>query len=243
MNISKKKYEIIVQAGGSGSRLRHFTWNKPKCLVSYEGKPVIFYLFDLFQNSRFHIVGDYQIDKIKKYFKINPPTIDFKIYKTTEKGTCSGIKDTLKYIDEGKEILLLWSDLIVKKLPVFKKSPTIVTTSSFTCRWSLQNNKLVEKTSNNSGIPGIFYFKDKNILKKVPREGEFVKWCSINLKKFNHYKVNSLKELGDFSTIEKSYDKIGFGRYFNKIIIKDKHIIKKSIDKNYNHLIDKELNW
>ena len=100
MNIKQKKYEIIVQAGGSGSRLRHFTWNKPKCLVSYEGKPVIFYLFDLFQKSNFYIVGDYQIDKIKRYFKINAPPVNFKIYKTTEKGTCSGIKDALKDINE-----------------------------------------------------------------------------------------------------------------------------------------------
>ena len=32
---------IIVQAGGRGSRLRHHTWNKPKCLVSVRGKPLI----------------------------------------------------------------------------------------------------------------------------------------------------------------------------------------------------------
>ena len=45
------KFEVIVQAGGRGSRLRHYTWNKPKCLFSYEGKPVIFHLFDVFKNS------------------------------------------------------------------------------------------------------------------------------------------------------------------------------------------------
>ena len=243
MNIKKKNYEIIVQAGGSGSRLRHFTWNKPKCLVSYEGKPVIFYLFNLFQKSHFHIVGDYQIDKIKKYFKINAPPVNFTIYKTYEKGTCSGIDDVLKNIDEKKEILILWSDLIVDKLPVFKKSPTIITTSSFTCRWSLSKNKLVEKTSNNNGVPGIFYFKNKKLLKKIPKSGEFVKWYSLNIKNFYNIKVNSLKELGDFSTIEKSYNKIGFGRFFNSIKIRNNYIIKKSIDKNYNHLIEKEINW
>ena len=46
MHTKDKKYEVIVQAGGRGSRLRHYTWNKPKCLVSYEGKPVIFHLFE-----------------------------------------------------------------------------------------------------------------------------------------------------------------------------------------------------
>ena len=73
--------EVIVQAGGRGSRLRHFTWNKPKCLVSYNGKPVLYHLFDKFKNSNFHIIADYQISKIKKYFLISPPNNKYTIYK------------------------------------------------------------------------------------------------------------------------------------------------------------------
>ena len=241
--IKNKKYEVIVQAGGRGSRLRHYTWNKPKCLVSYEGKPVIFHIFDQFKNSNFHIIADYQIDKIKKYFKINSPPLNCKIYKTIEKGTCAGIKDVLQNVNSKNEIIILWSDLIIKKLPIFKKSPSIVTTSSFTCRWSIKQNKMIERASTNNGIPGIFYFKNKKLLKKIPNSGEFVKWCSLNLTNFYQNKINSLKELGDFSTIEKSYNKIGYGRYFNNIKINKKFVIKKSIDKNYNHLIKNELNW
>ena len=241
--MNKKKFEIIIQAGGRGSRLRHFTWNKPKCLVSYEGKPVIFHVFEQFKNSNFHIIADYQIDKIKKYFKINPPKANIKIYNTNEKGTCSGIKDALKNIDNNKEIIILWSDLIIKKIPILKKSPTIITTSSFICRWSVNKNKIVEQASTETGIPGLFYFKTKKLLKKLPKSGEFVKWCSNNLKSFHHQKVDSIRELGDFSTIEDSYNRIGYGRYFNKIQIKNKYVLKKSIDKNYNHLIKKELNW
>ena len=236
-------FEVIVQAGGRGSRLRHYTWNKPKCLVSYEGKPVIFHLFDVFKNSNFHIIADYQIDKIKKYFKINQPSVNFNVYCTKHKGTCAGIKDVLRNIDQKKKIIIIWSDLIIIKLPVFKNKATIITTSSFTCRWSIINNKIVEKTSANTGIPGIFYFQNKNLLKKIPKSGEFVKWYSNNIKKFNNLNFNKLKEIGDFSSIEKSYNKIGYGRYFNKIMIKKNYVIKKSIDKNYNHLINKEINW
>ena len=121
MNTNQKKYEIIIQAGGRGSRLRHFTWNKPKCLVSFEGKPVIFHIFDQFKNSNFHIIADYQVDKIRKYFKINSPNINYKIYKTNKKGTCSGIKDVLNNIHSNKEIIILWSDLIIKKFPIINK--------------------------------------------------------------------------------------------------------------------------
>ena len=224
--MNKQKYEVIIQAGGRGSRLRHYTWNKPKCLVSYEGKPVIFHIFDYLVNSKFHIIADYQIDKIQKYFAISPPKINYKIHKTKDKGTCAGIKDVLKSIDENKKILIIWSDLIVDKLPIFKKSPNIISTSSFPCRWSIKNNKMIEQTSSKKGIPGIFYFKDKKILKKIPRSGEFVKWCSQNIKNFYSNKINNLKELGDFSTIESSYNKIGYGRYFNKIIINKNSVLK-----------------
>ena len=237
------KYEVIVQAGGRGSRLRHYTWNKPKCLVSYEGKPVIFHIFNQFKNSNFHIIADYQIDKIKKYFKINPPGENYRIYNTKEKGTCSGIKNVLSNLEKNKKIIILWSDLIISKIPIFKKNPTIVTTSSFTCRWSIKKGKLVEEASANTGIPGIFYFKNKNLLKKIPRSGEFVKWYSLNIKTFHNLQINTLKELGDFSTIENSYNKIGYGRYFNKINISKNYVIKKAVDSNYNHLIHKELSW
>ena len=242
-NIKNNKYEIIIQAGGRGSRLRHYTWNKPKCLVSYEGKPVIFHIFEKFKNSNFHIIADYQVDQIRKYFKINPPKINIKIYNTKDKGTCAGIKDVLDNLNQKDKIIIVWSDLIIEKVPFFKKSPTIVTTSSFTCRWGIKNKKMSEKTSTNNGIPGIFYFKNKSSLKYIPKSGEFVKWCSTNIKNFYTKKINAIKELGDFSTVEDSYNKIGYGRYFNKIKITNKYVIKKSIDKNYDHLIKKELKW
>ena len=243
MKANKESYDVIVQAGGRGSRLRHYTWNKPKCLVSYEGKPVIFNLFDQLEKSNFHIIADYQIDKINKYFLISPPKVSYKIYKTEESGTCAGIKKVLKNIDKKKKILIIWSDLIIDQLPLFRKSPTIITTSSFMCRWSIKDNIMQESNSMNSGIPGIFFFKNKEILKKIPKSGEFVKWCSQNLKTFHSKQLNKLKELGDFSTIEDSYNKIGYGRYFNKIIINKKYVLKKAINKDFNHLIKKEQQW
>ena len=107
MFIENKSYEVIVQAGGRGSRLRHYTWNKPKCLVSYEGKPVIFKLFEKLDKSNFHIIADYQIDKINKYFLISPPKVTYKVYKTEESGTCAGIKKVLKNIYKNSYLLHL----------------------------------------------------------------------------------------------------------------------------------------
>jgi len=238
-----KNIDVIIQAGGRGSRLRHYTWNKPKCLVSHNGKPLIYHLFDYLIDANFHIIADYQVNKIKKYFLISPPKINYKIYNAKETGTCSGIKDVIKNVDKKNKIILVWSDLIIKDLPNIQKTPAIITTSSFMCRWSVQKNKIKEIASQKKGIPGIFYFKNKKSLNKIPTKGEFVKWYSNNFNKFYSLQVNSLKELGDFTTLESSYNKLGYGRYFNKILIKKDKVIKKSIDKEFSHLITNEQKW
>ena len=46
-----KKNYIIIQAGGKGTRLKHNTWNKPKCLVPILGKPILYHCMDFFKNS------------------------------------------------------------------------------------------------------------------------------------------------------------------------------------------------
>lgn len=82
---------VIVQAGGRGSRLRHHTWNKPKCLVSVHGKPLLYHLFDKFPTARFIIIGDYLYEQLENYLQVDPPQVEYKLIKTDQKGTCSGI--------------------------------------------------------------------------------------------------------------------------------------------------------
>ena len=69
---------VLVQAGGRGSRLRHHTWNKPKCLVSVDGKPILYHLFDRFPTARFVVIGDYLFDQLERYLKVNPPGVDVR---------------------------------------------------------------------------------------------------------------------------------------------------------------------
>ena len=108
---------IIVQAGGRGSRLRHHTWNKPKCLVSVKGKPLLYHLFDKFPNAHFHIIGDYAFDQLEKYLEVNKPVVPYTLTKTDEKGTCSGISDALKKVPPEDELIITWSDLIINEFP------------------------------------------------------------------------------------------------------------------------------
>lgn len=235
---------VIVQAGGRGSRLRHHTWNKPKCLVSVRGKPLLYHLFDRFPTATFHIIGDYAFDQLEKYLQINPPEAKFTLTQTTEKGTASGIAEALNAVPKDAELVITWSDLIIGKLPVISNTnvPVVVTTDAFTCRWTYQNSALIEKPGP-EGIPGIFYASRAEYFPEPPASGEFVKWFSLNVPIFKTVACNDLEELGDFSTIETQNDRAGFSRFFNEVKINSDTVIKRAIDINFSHLIGKEQDW
>jgi GTP:adenosylcobinamide-phosphate guanylyltransferase len=236
---------VIVQAGGRGSRLRHHTWNKPKCLVSVQGKPLLYHLFDKFLDAKFHIIGDYAFDKLKKYLETNKPDVEYSLFKSNTKGTCSGISDVLKVVPKDAELFIIWSDLKILELPQMPNTefPIVFTTEAFTCRWTLNDeNKLVERAGP-MGIPGIFYAKRAEYFPMPPTSGEFVKWFSNSVKNFEVVNANNIEELGDYVNIELQNDREGFSRFFNKVKINETTVEKHAIDKNYSHLILKEQHW
>jgi thiamine kinase-like enzyme len=234
---------VIVQAGGRGSRLRHHTWNKPKCLVSVRGKPLLYHLFDRFPNANFIIIGDYAFDKLQKYLEINKPLVNYKLIKTIEKGTASGIAVGLEMVPQAESLMIVWSDLIIGDLPEFPetKLPIVVTTDSFTCRWSCDAG--LRETPGRNGVSGIFFIDRAENFPRPPTSGEFVKWFSANIKDFQTVEAHDLEELGDFSTVELQNDRAGFSRFFNEVKILETTVEKRAIDLSYNHLITNEISW
>ena len=61
---------IIVQAGGSGTRLKHLTINKPKALVPINNLPMLFHLFRKYPDKRYVIIADYQKDVLREYLSV-----------------------------------------------------------------------------------------------------------------------------------------------------------------------------
>ena len=238
--------QVIVQAGGRGSRLRHHTWNKPKCLVSVNGKPILFHLFDRIPDAKFIVIGDYAFEQLEKYLSINKPLPKVVLSKTTKLGTCAGIKDALDTVDPEKPLLLLWSDLILDELPEWPSndSITVYTTDAFTCRWSASDGgQLVEVPSHEKGIPGMFYFSKSKMLTPPPEDGEFVKWFASNNPSFTTRRISKIRELGDFGSIELANDASGFSRFFNEVIVEEDSVSKKAIDPAYSELIQREISW
>lgn len=242
-----KQLTVIVQAGGRGSRLRHHTWNKPKCLVSVYGKPLLYHLFDQFNGARFIIIGDYAFDNLQAFLTINPPSVPYSTILTTHKGTLSGIREVINTINSDDPVLIIWSDLFIQgtlTIPSEAKQPVIYTTSDFVCRWSIsEENRLHERPSRENGIPGIFYFPNTSVLSDLPESGEFVKWFAANIDEHETLQTHGLEELGDFNTIEQHNTRDGFCRYFNEIKITPTTIIKSAKEQSFEKQQQREIQW
>jgi GTP:adenosylcobinamide-phosphate guanylyltransferase/thiamine kinase-like enzyme len=236
--------KIIVQAGGKGSRLEKHTFNKPKALVSVNGKPILFHLFDKFPDSEFIIISDYKHEVFKRYLK-KYAKVKFNIIKTNESGTCSGIEDSLFFIEEDEPFVLIWSDLILSDIELPKEVSTnfIGISQDFNCRWSYIEKSLIETPSINQGVAGFFIFKNKYELNLVPRSGEFVRWLKEKRKSFVEIPLFSTKEFGLRKEYEDNEIKNKKSRPFNRVIFTDTIVEKVPLDKTGIDLAKKEKNW
>jgi len=242
---------VIIQAGGKGTRMGKYTFNKPKALVPINGKPFILNTMEKLGDRFYIIIGDYKYDVLKRYLR-KFATRKYVLLKAKGKGTCSGIGDSLKYIPDQKSFVIIWSDLYIEK-PLdlekyfekrFNGSCGIVgLTNKFPCRWSFENGELKEKPSNTNGVMGIFAFESKRCLSDIPESGEFVRYLHDSNKILNHIYINEIEEFGTLSKYENHLKKYAFYRPFNKIVIKKDRVIKEPIDSYGSKLSNYERKW
>lgn len=212
--------EIVVQAGGRGSRLEILTANKPKALVPVDNLPMIFHLFKKYPDAHFKIIADYKKDVLKRYLQAFA-TVSYEIIEADGKGTCAGISSCLSKIPENTPFMLIWCDLLLaESAPNFLLDETknyIGISKSFPCRWSFVNNQIIEEPSETNGIAGLFIFKNKNELYDVPNEGEFVRYLAAKEINFNVLEMNGCMEIGTMlSYFQNELNKIK-SRSFNRL--------------------------
>ena len=169
---------IVVQAGGKGTRMGYLTYNKPKALVPVDNLPMLFHLFRKYPDKEYFIIGDYQYDVLAKYLnafaQVKYRMIDARGYK----GTCAGISKALADIPAQEPFMLIWSDLILPdeyEMPAVKGN-YIGIAKDFKCRWRYENGAFAEEASTTQGVAGQFVFQGKEVLDRLPDEGEFVRW-------------------------------------------------------------------
>ncbi len=100
-----KLIDVIIMAGGKGTRLKPITEILPKPLIPINNKPMLEHIIDnfkLFNFKKFHLIINHQGELIKSYF--NSLKNKQKIYFTKEKkplGTIGGLSLIKKNISEN----------------------------------------------------------------------------------------------------------------------------------------------
>lgn len=233
---------IVVQAGGKGTRLEHLTKNKPKCLVPINNLPILFQLFKRFPKKKFIIIGDYHFDVLKEYLRAFAEVQYILVDSTGKTGTLSGIKEAIRFIPEKSPFVLIWSDLILADDLQFPEQGRYIGLSKdFKCRWKYEAGKFEEIESYEYGVAGLFLFEDKNVLRDIPDQGEFVRWLQRQKLQFNELPMYKSKEYGLLS----EYNKLEPPkcRPFNQLIIKDNSIIKMPVTEQGKEIALKEQAW
>ena len=238
---------IIVQAGGKGTRLGHLTANKPKALVPIDNLPMLFHLFRQFPKAKFVIIADYKADVMHRYLNAFAD-VQYLIVDAHGQGTCAGISGAAEKIPEGEPFMLIWSDLVLPETFSFpaEEGNYIGLSDGFPCRWRYQDGKFEEILSSETGVAGLFLFQNKEALKGVPEEGEFVRWLQKQEKEFKTISLKRTEEFGLLSRIEEQ--KKGRPEFqcrpFNRIEkTDDGKLIKSGIDEQGRQLAIREKAW
>lgn len=237
--------KIIIQAGGKGTRLEGLTRNKPKCLVPVNNLPIIFYAFQKFKNAEFTIIADYKTDVLEKYLNAFGSQYNFKIVKTTKKGTISGIKDAISTYKDDEPFMIMWCDLILSEgfeIPE-QKGNYIGISKDFECRWSYIGNKFIKEPSKENGVAGLFIFENKQILKDIEEEGALVGWLEKQNIEFKRIDLFGSKEIGTLLSYADNTDDTPRCRPFNSMEFNGDIIIKKGINAQGQKIAIDEVAW
>lgn len=244
------KEHVVVQAGGKGTHLEYYCWNKPKCLVPVNGKPLLYHLFDTFPDTQFHVIIDYKADVLRRYVEVFPPAGDVRLVIADGVGTCGGIASCLAAIPDGAPFWLVWSDLFFNERPPSPESdkPVVFLSRGFPCRWSAVAGEdgrrvLVEVRGTSDGVMGLFWFPEKSFLAGLSREGEFVHWLSAHLEDFGVRHCDDVVELGTLNALQNHWDHCATTRFFNRITFQDDRVVKEAMVADYAPMIDREIAW
>lgn len=169
----------VILAAGVGSRLRPMTNDKPKCLVTTAGKPILQYQLDAYQEAGIKdlvVVVGYEGQAVKEYLKYNKDfkinIIDNEIYE--DSNNMYSFYLTKEYV-KGKPFILNNADLSVESCLISRmladERDDLVAVDV-----GLFNEESMKVTINESG-------KISDISKRITKEKAI--GCSIDFYKFS----------------------------------------------------------
>ncbi len=239
---------IIVQSGGKGTRLGHYTHNKPKCLVPVNDTPMIVNTLKVFKDKKVIIIGDHLFDVLESYLNTFCKEFDYTLINTDEVGTAAGLKDAVNLIPENEPFILTWSDLFFEKEQVFDFDTDLLVglSNTFKCRWRLKDNKFENIESYTEGVSGFFAFKDKTKFENIKTDKSLVRGFltdNYSEKDISSFYNHDCFEVGDIEKYEELLRNKVNHRYFNQVEVVGDKVYKKCIDSKYDSVFDNERNW
>jgi GTP:adenosylcobinamide-phosphate guanylyltransferase len=247
MPAPQETMHVIVQAGGKGTRLDQYSWNKPKCLVPVDGKPLIYHIFDAFPGAMFHIIADYKKEVVTRFLSVFPPAVEYEIVEQEGgSGNVAGIPEAVARIPPGQPVTVTWCDLKFNAPPAVPAGEKVVvgTTTAFTCRWSVQpDGSLAEKRSDTTGIIGFFVFPRAGMLAELPSSGEFVDWLSRSGLPTEAREIRAVQEIGTIHALLDQWSAGGHARFFNSVEIAEDRVVKRAKLAEFEPLLVGEAAW
>jgi hypothetical protein len=238
---------VIIQAGGSGSRMGQYAINKPKCLIPVENSPIILNFLKQYKNKTIIIIGDHLFDVLSSYLSSFCKSYSYKLIKAYDKSTSSGIEDAVSFIPKDEPFIVSWSDIFFKKEQKFSFSKELLVglSNSFQCRWSYDNG-FANIPSSQNGVAGFFAFKNKSKFNSINTQKSFVRGFIRSCFKpedTETFYMHDCFEVGDKSTYEELLSQSPNHRFFNDVTIRDRLVYKKCIDSNYDNIHQDEKRW
>jgi thiamine kinase-like enzyme len=241
---------VIIQAGGHGTRMARLTANKPKALVPFQGKPLLFHTLDLVPEADVIVIGDHKIDVLQRYVEAFGRHPRCRIVLADGSGTCGGIAEAASRLDPGVPVLLSWCDLVYAASPV----PLFVgvdgigigLSQTFPCRWSFRDGRPVHVPSSSEGIAGCFWFARTSSLAAVPKSGEFCEYLASRpeLPAVGVPLGDLCAELGTLAAYEQRNGEGFASRPFNRItLLPDGSLLKQPLDEQGESLAKLEQAW
>lgn len=236
---------IIIQAGGKGTRLEGLTRNKPKCLVPVNNLPIIFYAFQKFKDANFTIIADYKTDVLEKYLRAFGSQYKFNIIKASKKGTISGIKEAISTYKDDEPFMIMWCDLILSEdFEIPQNSGNYIGISKdFECRWSYVDGKFIKTPSKENGVAGLFIFENKQALKNIDEEGALVGWLEKQPIEFKRLDLYGSKEIGTLLSYSDNNESTPRCRPFNSMEFNGDVIVKRGINDQGKKIAVDEIAW
>ncbi|HEX6872117.1 MAG TPA: NTP transferase domain-containing protein [Micromonosporaceae bacterium] len=239
---------VVVQAGGRGSRLGHLTANRPKCLLSIDGEPLLYRLFRQFPKARFLVVVDTHADALDAYLSVVPPPVPVTRVPAIGSGSAAGLRAAIDQIVEDEPFAIVWCDLFFDTAPgdleVTDQPVLGLSGGRFTCRWSVdEQGHLVEAPDAERGIAGLFAFPDRGFLRDVPDDGEFVRFLRDSAMAVRAVPVPGIREFGTLAAVEQYTAGRQATRFFNHIEVSERQVVKSARLPEFEHLIEAEANW